>query len=165
MKKIIVVIMLLLPLGIVAQELKIAFVNARDVFNLMPEANQMELELAALNTKNRAFLTGLNDELEQKTNDFYSQQDTLTENIKNMLYQDIIGIQTRIENFRQSAEQEYEATYEKLYMPILEKLTNAIDQVGDENGYTFIINPEALLYKSKTSIDATDKVKAKLGIQ
>jgi len=41
----------------------------------------------------------------------------------------------------------------------------AIDSVGEENGYTCIMNPQVLLYKGKGVIDATDKVKAKLGLK
>jgi len=37
--------------------------------------------------------------------------------------------------------------------------------VGDEKGYTYILNPQVLLYKGNDAVDATDFVKAKLGIK
>jgi len=165
MKNFIVMIMLLLPLGAVAQEMKIAYVNTGEVINVMPEVAAMETELAALRTQYNSYMKTMTDEFEQKYADLINQQDSLTENIYKRRVQEIQELRERIENFQQSGEQEQQDKYEKLYAPIIEKLQKAIDQVGDENGYTFIINPQALLYRNKSAIDATDQVKAKLGLQ
>jgi len=165
MKKFIVMIMLLLPLGLVAQEIKIAYVNAGEVINAMPEVSAMETELAALKAQYQNYLKNLYDDYTQKNTDLIAQQDSLTENILKMRVQEIQDLRDRIENYQQMAEQEQQDKYEKLYTPIIEKFQKAVEQVGDENGYTYILNPQALLYTSKSAINATDKVKAKLGLQ
>lgn len=41
---------------------------------------------------------------------------------------------------------------------------NAIKAVGDEKGYTYILDPQIVLYQGNTAVDATQFVKAKLGI-
>ena len=48
MKKLIVLIFMLLPLGVFAQD-KIAIVNTADIFNIMPEVSAVEKQLATLN--------------------------------------------------------------------------------------------------------------------
>lgn len=48
--------------------------------------------------------------------------------------------------------------------PIQDKLKNAIKAVGDEKGYTYILDPQIVLYQGNTAVDATQFVKAKLGI-
>ena len=165
MKKFIVMIMLLLPLGMVAQESKIAYVNTGEIFNNMPEVSAMETEMAALKTQIQNYLKQLYDDYTQKNSDLIAQRDSLSENILKLRVQDIDNLRDRIENYQMVAEQEQQETYEKLFTPIQEKLFKAIEEVGEENGYTYILNPQAILYKSKSSIDATEQVKAKLGIK
>ena len=41
MKKLIVLLLMVLPLGAIAQEVKIAFVNTQEVFMAMPEVSDM----------------------------------------------------------------------------------------------------------------------------
>ena len=167
MKKIIVLLMLLLPMismSVVGQEIKIAIVKTGDVINEMPEVTALENDLVALGKQYETLLKSQTDEYERKYTDFLAKQDSLAENIKTMLIQEIDDLRTRIENIQQSAYQERQKKQEEGFAPIREKLIEAISQVGKENGYTYIVNPEALLYVGESVIDATDKVKAKLGL-
>ena len=49
MKKLIVLLLMILPLGAIAQEVKIAFVKTQEVFMAMPEVSGMEKQMADLN--------------------------------------------------------------------------------------------------------------------
>ena len=53
MKKLIVLLLMILPLGAIAQEVKIAFVKTQEVFMAMPEVSGMEKQMADLNEKYR----------------------------------------------------------------------------------------------------------------
>ena len=46
MKKLIVLLLMILPLGAIAQEVKIAFVKTQEVFMAMPEVSGMEKQMA-----------------------------------------------------------------------------------------------------------------------
>ena len=155
---------MVLPLGVVAQEVKIAFVNTQEVFMAMPEVSDMESQMADLNEKYRAELKSMQDEYQKKYSDFIAQQDSLTENIKLRRMQEIQDIQGRMDNFVQVAQQDVQKKQQELLQPIQEKLQDAITKVGDENGYTYIIDPAALLYRGANAIDATSFVRAKLGL-
>ena len=82
MKKLIVLLLMILPLGAIAQEVKIAFVKTQEVFMAMPEVSGMEKQMADLNEKYRVELKQMQDEYQKKYSDFVAQQDSLTENIK-----------------------------------------------------------------------------------
>jgi len=164
MKKIIVSLMLLLPLCMAAQEIKIAYVNTNDIFMVMPEVTNMTSQLDALDKQTEDFLVSMQKEYQTKYTEYMQKQDSLPDNIKAMHIQEIEALRARIENYYESAQQDRQRKYEELLMPIQDKLQKAIDQVGEENGYTYIINPQALLYKGRSAVDATDKVKAKLGL-
>ena len=164
MKKLIVLIFMLLPLGVFAQD-KIAIVNTADIFNIMPEVSAVEKQLATLNEQYEKEFKTMQDEYTKKYSEYMSQQDSLTENIKLRRQQEIQDLETRIQNFVPVAQQEMQKKQQELYTPIQQKMQDAIKAVGDEKGYTYILNPQVLLYKGNDAVDATDFVKAKLGIK
>ncbi|MDR3308597.1 MAG: OmpH family outer membrane protein [Tannerella sp.] len=165
MKKFIVFIMLLLPLGMVAQEVKIAVVKTNEIFNIMPEVADMESKMAAHKQQYQQTQKVMQDEYTRKYADLTAQGDTLNVNIRNMRLQEIQDIATRLENFVPMATEDLEKKQEELLAPIQEKVQKAINEVGEENGYTYIINPGVMLYMGPSAVDATEKVKAKLGLK
>ena len=164
MKKLIVLLLMILPLGAIAQEVKIAFVKTQEVFMAMPEVSGMEKRMADLNEKYRVELKQMQDEYQKKYSDFVAQQDSLTENIKLRRMQEIQDIQERMDNFVQVAQQDVQKKQQELLQPIQQKLHEAIQKVGEEKGYTYIIDPAALLYTGTNAVDATPFVRTKLGL-
>jgi outer membrane protein len=166
-KTILLSILMFIPLGIIAQEVKIAVVNTRTVFMAMPEISTFETEIANITKKYEAEYKGMQDEYNRKYSDLVAQQDTLTENIKMLRMQEIQDITNRMENFAPMAKEYIAKEQEKLFTPIQQKVDNAIKEVGAENGYTYILidDPQVILFKGPSAIDATDKVKAKLGVK
>ena len=165
MKKFIVSMLLLLPLCLVAQEIKIAIVNTGEVFNGMPEISAWENEMATIRQQYQNEMKVMEDEYNRKYADLVAQNDSLTDNIRQLRVQEIDGIRERLENFAPMAQETITKKSEELFAPIQEKVMKAIESVGDENGYTCVLNPQVLLFKGKGVIDATDKVKAKLGLK
>ena len=164
MKKLIVLLFMILPLGVVAQEVKIAYVKTQEVFMAMPEVSDMEKQMADLNEKYKKELEQMQEEYQKKYSDFIAQQDSLTENIKLRRMQEIQDIQGRMDNFMQVAQQDGQKKQQELLQPIQQKLQGAIKAVGDEKGYTYIIDPAALLYTGNAAVDATPFVRTKLGL-
>ena len=164
MKKLIVLLLMVLPLGVVAQNAKIAFVKTQEVFMAMPEVSTMEKQMADLNEKYKNELNQMQEEYNKKYSDFVAQQDSLTENIKLRRMQEINDIQDRMNNFVQVAQQDVQKKQQELLQPIQQKLQDAIQKVGAENGYTYIIDPVALLYTGTDAVDATPLVRTKLGL-
>lgn len=165
MKKLVVLLLVLLPLGVVAQEAKIAFVNTVEIFNAMPERNEVELQMAALNEQYEKEFKVMQDEYEKKFSEYVEQRDSLTDNIRLRREQEIQDLETRIQNFVPVAQQEMQKRQGELFTPLQEKLQKAIDAVGEEKGYTYIMNPQVFLYTGSNAVDATSFVKAKLGLK
>ena len=162
MKKIIVSLLFLLPLGLVAQELKIAFVNTNEVLNVMPEVSDYESKIATLRQTMDGVLKEMQDDYVRKYTEFTAQSDSLTENIRNLKIQEIQQLEMRISNYAEASQEDYSKKSDELFLPIQEKLMKAIESVGAENGY-IIFDSRTILYKG-AAIDASDKVKAKLGL-
>jgi outer membrane protein len=159
--------LMFIPLGIIAQEMKIAVVNTQAVFMALPEISTLELEIANLRKQYEAEMKGMEEDYNRKNADLIAQGDSLTDNIKMMRLQEIQELRNRMENFVPIANEQIGKKQEELLAPIQEKIDKAIKEVGTENGYAYILidNPQIILFKGATAIDATDKVKAKLGIK
>lgn len=166
MKKLIIFLLMILPLGVFAQEAKIAIVNSNEILAIMPEITAMQGQLKELNDQFAKEMKTMEDEWTNKYNTFIAQQDSLTENIKAKRMQELQDIQDRVQNFQQVAQQDMSKKQQELLTPIQDKLRNAIKAVGDEKGYTYIFdnNPGIVLYTGNAAVDATPFVKAKLGL-
>lgn len=164
MKKLIIFLLMMLPLGVFAQESKIAIVNTQEVIQAMPDFANMQKQMADMENKYKQEMQVMQEEYEKKYSTFISQQDSLTENIKMRRMQELQDMEQRTQNFIQISQQDFQKKQTELLTPIQEKLKNAIDAVGKEKGYTYIIDPAAVLFSGNGSVDATPFVKAKLGI-
>lgn len=167
MKKLIALLLMLLPFAgaVNAQEVKIAFVNTQEVFMALPEVADMQKKLEDLNAKYKKELETMQAEYQKKYSDFIAQQDSLTENIKVRRMQEVQDMQQRMDNFVQVAQQDVAKQQQDLMTPIQQKIQDAIKAVGTEQGYTYIIDPQVLLFQGSNAIDATSFVKTKLGLK
>jgi len=165
MKKLVVLIFMLLPLGGVFAQDKIAIVNTADIFNAMPEVAAVEKKMAALNEQYEKEFKTMQDEYTKKYSEYMSKQDSLTENIKLRRQQEIQDLETRIQNFVPVAQQEIQKKQEELIKPIQDQVYQAVKDVATEGGYAAIIDVAAsgaVLYSSPR-YDKSDEVLKRMG--
>lgn len=130
----------------------------------------MKAAQTALQTKAQEFDKQLNEmkaEYQKLIKAFQDGEKTMSEIVKATKVKEIQDAEQRIGTFNQYAQQELGKTKEELLKPIIEKSTNAIKQVGEENGFIYIFDLSAgnILYFSPKSVDILPLVKKKLGIQ
>ncbi|MDO5572177.1 MAG: OmpH family outer membrane protein [Bacteroidales bacterium] len=168
LKKFVLILMCVLPLAGFAQTLKFGNVNSAEIFEAMPEKATIQKELDALNAQYEKDLTKLHDEYQRKVSDFVAQQDSLPETIRTRRAQEINDIEQRIQNFRQVAYQDIQQAQNTKLQPVFEKISKAIKEVGEENGFTYIFdlsNSGIVYYSPTNTVDVAPMVKAKLGIK
>ena len=163
MKKIIVLLLLLLPVGAFSQEIKFAFVDFNAVFNLMPEYEEAELKWAAVQTQYQEQYKQLETEYTAKVEEYMKIEAELAENLKVRRRQELEQLNERLQNFVPQAQQDLTQEQERLMTPVQEKLLNAIKAVGQEQGY--VILSSLAFFHTGSLTDATPLVKAKLGIK
>jgi len=164
LKKFVLFALIMLPAVAFAQD-KIAYVNRGDVILAMPEYQQMMDSLKKAEAEYQAQMKDFNEEHAKKLADYYSQRDSLSENIRAYKEKEIEDVVQRANNFSQYAAQMQEETQQSLLNPILVKFQKAVDDTGKENNFLYIIDSQAILYFSSNAVDATPLVKRKLGIQ
>lgn len=170
LKKFILLLFLVAPVALVAQE-KIAYVSSQEIMSKMPELSDMESKMATKQETIKKTLEEIQTEYQtklevygKKLEAFQKGDSTVSESELMDKQKDLTQVQERHETFSQQSQAELEKLYNSLMAPVQEKIMKAIKAVGDEQGYAYILDRQALLYVNPSAADASKQVKAKLGI-
>ena len=164
LKKLIIAIMCCLPFAMAAQTLKFGTVNTAEVLAVMPERADAEKQLQDLTKRYEDEFMKLQEDFQKKYQEVQALGDSVPETIKMRRYEELQTMDQRIQSFRQVVEQDLAKKQEELFIPIQQKLMEAINAVGSENGFTYIFDANAAYYKGVGNEDVTPLVKTKLGI-
>ena len=158
LKKIALLMMLVLPMGVFAQNLKFGHINAMEIVSAMPEYTKAQSELQALNKQLGQDLQRTQEEFNKKYQEFMQQKDSLP----------TVIAERRQEQFQAKAQQDMEKANNDLMAPVYKKLDDAIKAVGAAEGviYIFDMARTPIPYVNENqSINLTPKVKTQLGIK
>lgn len=153
--------------GVANAQVKIAHVSTAEILDAMPDKATAEKNLETYYGELDKQLQAMANEYQTKLQEYQANEATMSNLVKQSKEKEIIDIQNRIQQFQANAEQEFDAKRAELLQPILEKIQNAINAVGKEKGYTYIIDTAtgAAVYIGTDAIDCSKDVKAKLGIK
>ena len=150
-----------------AQTVKIAHVNTNEVMNAMPERTKAEKNLENYYNELQDQLKVMYTEYQTKLQEYQANAETMSNLVKQSKEKELVDIESRITAFQANAESEFENKRAELLAPLLEKIQNAINTVGKEKGYTYILDVAtgAAVYIGTDAVDMTKDVKTKLGIK
>ena len=153
--------------GMANAQVKLAHVNTAEILDVMPDKASAEKSLEKYYGELQSQLEAMAKEYQTKMQDYEANQATMSNLVKQSKEKEIIDLQTRIQQFLANAENEFESKRAELLKPILDKIQNAINTVGKEKGYTYILDlaTGAAVYVGTDAVDCTKDVKAKLGIK
>ena len=111
-------------------------------------------------------LTVMQEDLKKMQDDYVKIAETLAPAARTAKEQEIMGASQKVQNFYTLSQQQLKAKENELYLPIMQKVQKAIDEVGAEQGFIYIFESSVgfTLYHSDKSVDVASLVKAKLGI-
>ena len=155
---------MLFPIFAGAQSHKIGIVDSQKVLSEMPEMKSMQSELDNLAKKYEDTLVQLQKEFQTKYQDFVKEQETMVESIKSRQQQELEDLSKRIQDLNNVAQQDMQKKQVELFAPIQTKLREAINKVGNDGGFTYIMDSSQMLYVGNGSEDVTSLVKSKLGL-
>ena len=165
MKKFLILFLMLAPMSLLAQ--KFGYVNSAEIIQLMPEFEKAQKELQELEKMYTDEFNAMRTELEKKGTEFEKlQQDAAPENILKRRYEELMQLDERLRTYSQEVTSNLQQAEQEKMIAIQKALRDALDTVGNENGYVCIFDLSGgIPYISKTLCeDLTAKVKAKLGI-
>ena len=165
MKKILFAILMLAPVATFAQ--KFGHCDSEAVITAMPEFTAAQAELQKLSQQYDTDLNQMQAELQKKAEAYEKESASLPDNIKQRREQELQEMYTRIQNAYENNRQELQKAQQEKMQAITQKVREAIQAIGQEGGYIYIMDMGAgIPYISTTlSTDVTAQVKAKLGIK
>lgn len=145
----------------------VAHINTIEVLEAMPEKAKADKELSAYQSELENQIKVMVEEYQKKVQQYQSEQDSLSDLMKQTRQNEILDIQNRIQMFQENAEKELANKQSALYAPIMERLQKAVGIVTRENGFTYLmdLSSGAIVYIGDDAIDATPLVKKKLGLK
>ena len=170
LKKIALVLMLALPMGVFAQNLKFGHINAQEIVSAMPEFAKAQSDIEALDKQLTSELQRTQEEFNKKYQEFQQAiaKDSLPGNIAERRQKELQDMMQRQEQFQQEAQQQMQKAQADAMAPIYKKLDDAIKAVGAAEGVIYIFDPARtpVAYVNESqSINLTPKVKTQLGIK
>ena len=167
MKKIFILLMLIAPMSMFAQQ-KFGYVNSAEIIQVMPEFEKAQKELKELEKMYTDEFNGMRTELEKKGTEFEKlQKDSVPENILKRRYEELMQLDERLRQYSSEVSANLQQAEQEKMMEIQKSLKAALDAVGEKDSYVciFDIAGSVPFINTKLCDDVTSKVKAKLGIK
>jgi outer membrane protein len=148
-----------------AQTPKFGHINVEDVFNLMPERDSAFTKYQVYYADIEDTYASINQEYQAKLTEYQQKQATWSAVVLETKTQELVSFQQRLEQYPQIAQEDLEQQRNTLFMPLYNKINEAIKKVGKELGLIYVFNSAGMPYIDENqSMHLLDKVKAELKI-
>lgn len=161
MKKIVLMLMLLAPAAAFAQ--KFGHVDVQSIMESMPDFIKARGELEALSKQYENDLKAMQEEIQRKSDDYEKNKSTMNATMQEETEASLNELFQKYQQAYQDNQQDLQKAQQEKMQPIQEKIYQAINNVGKNGGYVYIMQVNSLPYISDTlSTDVTSDVKAEI---
>ncbi len=170
MKKLITVVIMVVGMlaaypGLSQTNVKLGYIDSNELLEAMPEKDSIQTTLEVYGKSLENQLQAMYLEYQNKVNDYQVNVATMSDIIRQTKEQELADMEARIQEFQRQADTDLQNKQMELLDPLLKKARQAIKEVAEENGYTYIFDAGVgmLLYFEKGD-NILPLVKTKLGI-
>ena len=168
-KRVILVVLMIVPMMVMAQNIKLGKVDKVAIFNAMPEKVEAEAQIKLLSDQYQKEYDLLRAEYNRKYADFQAMAiDNKTPGtIKERRMQELQENNDKIELFMKSVSADLEKKEQEFIAPLKKKIDEAVAAVGEAGGYLLIydVNDTKIAYASDVFEDVTPLVKVQLNMK
>ena len=154
-------VMMLITAGAVNAQ-KVASMDYEAVLAAMPETKKMTTDLDTFSKTKGDELNKQAEAFQKEVQAYQAEGAKMTEAQRTAKEGELQKKQQNLQQLQQTAQQDLASRRDTAVKPIIEKLNNAVNKVAKANGFDFIIDATALIYKGGP--DATPLVKKELGL-
>lgn len=153
--------------GASAGSWRIGIVCMSELIPLLPEYASIQAKYNQFVQSKQESFDNLVIELNSKFEAYQKGEIGWSETEKQQKQQELTDLQTKLNNLKESSQQEINQYQMNQMAPLLSRMTNVIDAVGRANGYDVIIDISSygnVMYKGKAFYELDDLVRKELGI-
>ena len=144
---------------------KIAHIDLDSLISLMPESKTAQQSVQNYGKQLEQQVTAMQTELQTKYTEYQEKAKDMAEVVRATKEKELNELNTRITEFQQQAQADYQRKTAELSKPVYDKAKTAIDQVAKENGYKYALDTSTgLILYSDPADDILALVAKKLGI-
>lgn len=158
------IILALAAITLPAAAQKFGHIDSQELLMAMPERDKAEEQLEKQAAMYQQQLQEMQQELQKKYEDYMAKAETWPEAIRKTKEKELNQLQQGLQDFSQTAQQDLAKLEEDLLTPMINRAKEAIDAVGEENGFTYIFDASTGATLFNGGEDITALVKTKLGI-
>lgn len=164
MKKLLLAIALIAGATFSGFSQKFGHIDSNELMLLMPERKTAEAAVQSLTLELQNTLEAMTAEYQAKITQYQKSETTLSNSVKELKAREIGELEQRIQAFQVRAQEDLKAKENELLAPMIEKARKALEEVGRENGFTYIfdISSGATVYEAGENV--MPLVKKKLGL-
>ncbi|MBV2165412.1 OmpH family outer membrane protein [Kaistella sp.] len=154
-------VMMLITAGAVNAQ-KVASMDYEAVLAAMPETKKMTTDLDTFSKTKGDELQKQAEAFQKEVQQYQADGAKMTEAQRTAKEGELQKKQQNLQQLQQTAQNDLAQRRDAAVKPIIDKLNNAVAKVAKANGFDFIIDSTALIYKGGP--DATPLVKKELGL-
>lgn len=147
----------------VQAQTKVGHISTDLLLSLMPETKALNAELEKLSKTYEAELKTEQAKLEAKLKKYEAEMSSQTDDVNQQRQAEVQQDQQNLYQASQIAREDIGKKRDDKLKPILEKAKKAIDEVANEQGFTYVLEASTLIVANGT--DLLEAVKSKLGIE
>lgn len=145
-------------------QVKIGHININELVELMPERDSAVIQIQNFAKELDETMQGMQQEFNTKLQTYQQKNATWTAAILEAKTKELQDFEQRIQMFNQKAQQDMQQLQQTLFAPVYEKAGKAVDKIGAEGGFTYIIDMRTVVFKGEGGIDVLPLAKKELGI-
>ncbi len=143
---------------------KLGHINMEDLIGAMPEYQTAMKEMQELQASLEKQGQELNDEAEQKQEQFLKDSSTYSAAMKEIKREELLKLIQRLNNYSNEAQDKIKQVNQQKMAPIYQKAIESLKAVAKEGNYAYVMDSNSLLV-SPPSEDLLALVKKKMGIK
>lgn len=150
-----------------AQKPRFGHFDSGAFIEALPEIKATQKTLEAEQAKHETQLTTLQEDFNKQVQAYQAKQQTMTPAERQAKEEELQDLQQRILTFRQTAVQDLQKKQQELIAPITQRVLQAVQQVGVNNGFLYIFESKGglILSMGRQSEDIAPLVRKQLGMQ
>ena len=146
------------------KEARFGHIDTQSLLESMPERNSIQTEIEGAAAQYEQEIVRMQGDLEAKVAEYQQKAESWPAAIRAQKEQEITQDQQGLEQFYGTVQQELAMLEQSLLQPMIERARAAIEEVGAEEGFTYIFDTSAGATVYNGGEDVLSLVKAKLGL-
>jgi len=166
MKNILVIVAVVIG-SLVSKQLaaqKLGHIDSQALLQTMPERATAQAKVEEFAKQLEKSIQEMGTTYQTKVSAYQAGQEKMTNTERESAVAEIQDLEERIQKFRVSADERLQKQQQELLQPMIDKAKKAIEEVGAENGFTYIFDSSVGVTVYEGGEDVLPLVKKKLGL-